>query len=216
MRHKSSKSTGLLFDAGEMSETSRPRQRKTGQSTSSVADSHARTSAQPAAPGAGSLVDEQTCSSRPFASLVCSDRDGSYWRTCRPSGLFERDQGGQPDQQWDEWSAPWPRSGMWERGTAFPRPTLAPSNYGIAFILWPTLSTSGYASQGQGKKVSEAAASYEEAVQMTDGRRSIVDKWFPAEERTDRKLTGRLSPEWAEWLMGFPAGWTELEDSGTQ
>ena len=26
---------------------------------------------------------------------------------------------------------------------------------------------------------------------------------------------GQLNPTWVEWLMGFPAGWTDLEDSGT-
>jgi hypothetical protein len=28
-------------------------------------------------------------------------------------------------------------------------------------------------------------------------------------------LTGGLNPEWVEWLMGFPAGWTDLEPSAT-
>jgi DNA (cytosine-5)-methyltransferase 1 len=26
---------------------------------------------------------------------------------------------------------------------------------------------------------------------------------------------GRLNPTWVEWLMGFPLGWTDLEDSET-
>lgn len=26
---------------------------------------------------------------------------------------------------------------------------------------------------------------------------------------------GKLNPEWVEWLMGFPIGWTDLEDSET-
>jgi DNA (cytosine-5)-methyltransferase 1 len=28
--------------------------------------------------------------------------------------------------------------------------------------------------------------------------------------------TGRLNPTWVEWLMGFPLGWTDLEDLETQ
>jgi hypothetical protein len=24
--------------------------------------------------------------------------------------------------------------------------------------------------------------------------------------------TGRLNPQWVEWLMGYPVGWTDLED----
>lgn len=28
-------------------------------------------------------------------------------------------------------------------------------------------------------------------------------------------VTGKLNPQWVEWLMGYPIGWTELEDSET-
>ena len=28
--------------------------------------------------------------------------------------------------------------------------------------------------------------------------------------------TGKLNPTWVEWLMGFPLGWTDLEDLETQ
>lgn len=28
--------------------------------------------------------------------------------------------------------------------------------------------------------------------------------------------SGQLNPQWVEWLMGFPNGWTDLEDSETQ
>jgi hypothetical protein len=24
--------------------------------------------------------------------------------------------------------------------------------------------------------------------------------------------TGQMNPEWVEWLMGFPIGWTDLKD----
>jgi len=27
----------------------------------------------------------------------------------------------------------------------------------------------------------------------------------------DKKVTGQLNPNWVEWLMGFPVGWTELD-----
>lgn len=29
-------------------------------------------------------------------------------------------------------------------------------------------------------------------------------------------IGGPLNPTWCEWYMGFPAGWTELGDSGTR
>jgi hypothetical protein len=28
-------------------------------------------------------------------------------------------------------------------------------------------------------------------------------------------IGGQLNPMWVEWLMGFPLGWTDLEDSET-
>jgi len=31
----------------------------------------------------------------------------------------------------------------------------------------------------------------------------------------DQKQTGSLNPAWVEWLMGYPSGWTDLEDSET-
>ena len=28
--------------------------------------------------------------------------------------------------------------------------------------------------------------------------------------KAEQKIDGRLNPEWVEWLMGWPMGWTEL------
>lgn len=35
------------------------------------------------------------------------------------------------------------------------------------------------------------------------------------EENMQVAATGKLNPTWVEWLMGFPLGWTDLEDSET-
>lgn len=34
-------------------------------------------------------------------------------------------------------------------------------------------------------------------------------------ESTPRGITGRMNPEYVEWLMGYPIGWTESNVSGT-
>jgi len=34
-------------------------------------------------------------------------------------------------------------------------------------------------------------------------------------KRDPSVVGGALNPTWVEWLMGFPTGWTDLEDSGT-
>tara|TARA_R100001129_G_scaffold184762_1_gene170618 strand:- start:733 stop:1086 length:354 start_codon:yes stop_codon:yes gene_type:complete len=33
-----------------------------------------------------------------------------------------------------------------------------------------------------------------------------------ANGRTATTKTGQLNPNWVEWLMGYPPGWTDLED----
>ena len=34
--------------------------------------------------------------------------------------------------------------------------------------------------------------------------------------RAGEKQGGQLNPEWVEWLMGYPTGWTDLDHSETQ
>jgi hypothetical protein len=41
--------------------------------------------------------------------------------------------------------------------------------------------------------------------------RRLADLTIQARLR-DGVNTGSLNPEWVEWLMGFPSGWTNLED----
>ena len=38
----------------------------------------------------------------------------------------------------------------------------------------------------------------------------------PAEQvNRKQQITGQLNPTWVEWLMGYPDGWTDYEDSET-
>ena len=71
---------------------------------------------------------------------------------------------------------------MTRNGRAYKRRTLAPRISGTASSsspTWPTPSVSGFSNEGQGMKVAASAASYEEAVAMTDGRKSVVDRHWP-------------------------------------
>ena len=42
-----------------------------------------------------------------------------------------------------------------------------------------------------------------------------VAKMYEGGQSTEER-NGQLNPEWIEWLMGFPIGWTELNASETQ
>lgn len=40
-------------------------------------------------------------------------------------------------------------------------------------------------------------------------------RWSGLQSHGANAMLGPLSPEWCEWYMGFPIGWTELESSAT-
>jgi hypothetical protein len=67
--------------------------------------------------------------------------------------------------------------------------------------MWPTMTASGMGSTNHrkllDKHVSSGRITQDEKRQMSAGN------------------GGRLNPEWVEWLMGFPTGWTDLKDSET-
>ena len=89
-------------------------------------------------------------------------------------------------------------------GTAYQRPPSAPRTSAIAYSLsqgthgpnshglWPTALTQDHSTRyAQGGMPLGMAARLRDGVQSGDGH---------------------LNPNWVEWLMGFPVGWTELED----
>jgi DNA (cytosine-5)-methyltransferase 1 len=70
-----------------------------------------------------------------------------------------------------------------------------------AVQMWPTMTANGMGSSGHRelleKHVNSGDITQDEKKQMSAGN------------------GGRLNPTWVEWLMGFPLGWTDLEDSET-
>ena len=43
-----------------------------------------------------------------------------------------------------------------------------------------------------------------------------TDGTISSEERTAMRGGGKLNPEWVEWLMGWPIGWTALDAQATE
>ena len=70
-----------------------------------------------------------------------------------------------------------------------------------AVQMWPTMTANGMGSSGHRelleKHVNSGYITQDEKKQMSAGN------------------GGRLNPTWVEWLMGFPLGWTDLEDLET-
>lgn len=73
-----------------------------------------------------------------------------------------------------------------------------------AVALWPTPTANQH--QGHGYQKHGAGPV---SLTLTGAARASSGLEY------DRAASGHLNPQWVEWLMGFPAGWTDLEDSGT-
>ena len=70
-----------------------------------------------------------------------------------------------------------------------------------AVAMWPTPTASSWGNEGSrmmlDKRIADGSITEQDKRAMTAGN------------------GGRLNPMWVEWLMGFPPGWTDLEDSET-
>jgi hypothetical protein len=153
-----------------------------------LAASRARTSASPARAPA-STANAPDCGPTWRASWARYDRATSTWRTAQPS-LFG-DSG--------ESSPIWPRSGMTAGGLCWELPTLV-------------LHTSG---TGSGSYVPAGMTPMPGPRWATPTARDWRSGKASAatHARNSRPLSeqvgGLLNPMWVEWLMGWPAGWTD-------
>lgn len=94
-----------------------------------------------------------------------------------------------------------PRSGSMRNGAVCLRPKLAPITSAIVSGFWPTPTTRD---DNQVRGISAAASAPKRGTTLGGAVR--VDQ-------SGRR--GQLNPDWTEWLMGWPIGWTALERLGT-
>ena len=88
-----------------------------------------------------------------------------------------------------------PTSGMTQNGNLFQRPASARPIDVSGLSVWPTpTARDGKGASGHKKE-----------------SRRLADLTYRARLR-DGVTTGSLNPKFVEWLMGFPKGWTDLED----
>lgn len=56
----------------------------------------------------------------------------------------------------------------------------------------------------------------QEAQNKDGSRRNRTDQLARAVYAEGNMTTGALNPDWVEWLMGVPTGWTALDSWGTE
>jgi hypothetical protein len=161
-------------------------------------------------------------SSEQFAVL---DRGGSWRKTSRDSSQVNL------DGSLDEFCETWPRAGMTRNGIVFQRSPSVPLTVGTEFGSWPTpRNCTAMAAAFTENTVlakfpnletvvarrelwkSPAAADTRDRGNMSNPaiqRRALLGKQI----MLSMQAGGALNPPWVEWLMGYPLGWTALEDS---
>jgi hypothetical protein len=174
-------------------------------STSSAAGSRARTSASPGA-GLESKGSEAAYGLKSLDWFARFDPATSSWRTSQLSlegGL-------------SEFSETWPRAGMTRSGMSFQLVPLAPTISESASGYWPTPRANkvgGYSSDGFSPTLEQAVRRWTTPCADDTGYRRR--KYSQGGTALSTQAGGLLNPPWVEWLMGFPAGWTDLKPLGT-
>ena len=177
-----------------------------GQSTLFVEDSPARIFRQQERCEESTANDQDSGPNTP-ALLARFDPSTQLWKTSQLS-LF----GGL-----SEFSGTWPRSGMLRSGIVYQLDPLVRLTDETGSGYWPT----PMAHEGGTGPVSLTGA-VSGRFHMTLDRAVELDRLHQDSDQeamtfeTYRNDGGKLNPNWIEWLMGYPTGWTEIEDWGTR
>ena len=198
-------------------------------SMSYAEDSHVKTSQQQEKEQ-GSQENEADSGQKWPESLAKYDPNTSSWRT-HQCLLFEES---------TESLVIFPRWGMMRDGELWELPMSAHLTEENESGFWPTPATKGYGHAAEGmvgnlmKKIEAGVISKQEAEQMLslphlENHRTWRKKWgTPKAQDSRHALTdrgksnlgeqvaglhngGKLNPNWVEWLMGWPIGWTDLK-----
>jgi hypothetical protein len=166
-------------------------------------DTHANHSAPPAVEQVPTTHDTSgQCSPIVFGWF---DPDTQCWRTCQATFLSD-----------SEMSKPtWPRSGMTVNGIAYQLPPSAPLTDAIAYSLslhdvmeWTPTATAN--------QMAPSMLPRNPGRHLWPTPHASPHKYrLQGDSQQSRSLNGvhggKLNPEWVEWLMGFPIGWTDLD-----
>lgn len=146
-------------------------------------------------------------------SLVRYDLATSSWKTHQC--LWEE------DLQWS--SVILPKWGTTQNGVVFQRSTAERPMHATESGYWPTPTVYGNHNQpGMSKSagwgLSSAVKLWPTPTAMNSSGGAALCKWGGSGARkklrtmvTPEEMNGPLNPEWVEWLMGWPTGWTGLK-----
>ena len=134
---------------------------------------------------------------------------------------------------WIKYSGRSLRSGMMRNGIVYPQAPLVPLTGGIGSGLWPTPTAQTYKQDvndsgeyarrrlDAGQQINIALAVKLWPTPQAGAQNPAAHNAMSEDFKTKLcaawgiPTTGQLNPQWVEWLMGYPVGWTDLGDSAT-
>lgn len=133
--------------------------------------------------GQDSPASAADCGRKWRASFARYSRDSRSWKTAQCSLL----------EGLDEFSETWPKWGLTRNGECSERMTWERPTYESESGFWPTPNASDGAKWSAQTKEERQAKGQQVRLCHELG------------------AGGRLNPQWVEWLMGWPIGWTDLQ-----
>jgi hypothetical protein len=192
----------------------------------------AKTYQQETARASASTDHEAECGDTWRESFARWDRASSSWKTPQSSLL----------EDLDAFSETWPKWGMMRGGACSALTIAAPPTNEIAFGLWPTPCASDtsdrrppakphFTKNGTikhvGKNGVQSQIRLSQAIKFRTPNASDGAKWSnQTREQREAKgqqvrlchqlgAGGKMNPDWVEWLMGWPIGFTDCAASAT-
>lgn len=101
----------------------------------------------------------------------------------------------------DSFSEGWPKSGMMRNGKCYPVQSLVDTIEDYAFTLWPTPQAVDY---------KESFRSREKVLRQMQNHQIKWPHYVLLNHYSQTEEYGQAHPEFGEWLMGLPIGWTDL------
>ena len=160
-----------------------------------------------------------TCGRKLGTVLAEYDHHMSSWRTSQVSLLTDT---------FSEFSENWPHWGMIVNGKLFQPPRLEPHTSEKGSGLWPTpraleiVNSKSHLKERMQphragpssltSRVGMVEMGYLPTPTARDWKGRTSPKWNHI--TLPDKVGGHLNPQWVEWLMGLPIGWTDLKPLG--
>lgn len=194
MQQEFSKNIGPTSDDIETCGHSLPGQPTIGELMSFAAGSLARTLATPER-GQESKASAADCGKKLCGLFAFLCRDSLLWKTLQRSLL----------EDWIPFAGTWPKSGLMRNGKCYRlRRSVLRNAVEPGCFLWPTP-----------RKCSAMSARITNAA-VENARERFPNLETVAALRFGSDAIGKIvNPEFCEWLMGFPIGWTDLADAET-